>query len=79
VQTLAQQDVPLEFLMNHLRLKQGFTLAAYQQATGLAPESLQPGLAECLQQGLIGFNGTDYACTGQGWLFLDTVLQKFLP
>lgn len=78
VQTIAQAELPLEFLMNQLRLKQGFSMADYCLATGLPADTLQTGLTECLQQGLIADNGKGYACTDQGWLFLDTVLQKFL-
>lgn len=71
-------DLPLEFVMNHLRLKRGFTLAAYQSATGLAPDTLEPMLSTCLAQGLITYQEHHYTCTAQGWNFLDSILEKFL-
>jgi oxygen-independent coproporphyrinogen-3 oxidase len=77
-QAIMLADLPLEFLMNHLRLKQGFSLATYQQATSLGGESLEPGLSECLQQGLMVVDDGRYVCSEQGWLFLDSVLAKFL-
>ena len=43
---IAVAELPLEFIMNHLRLKQGFTLEAYQAATGLAVATLEPALSD---------------------------------
>ncbi|MFZ2171044.1 MAG: radical SAM family heme chaperone HemW [Methylococcaceae bacterium] len=76
---IAEADLPLEFLMNHLRLKQGFTVETYQATTGLAIDTLEPGLSACLQHGLIIQQGTHYFCSEQGWNFLDNVLEKFIP
>ncbi|MDD5274831.1 MAG: radical SAM family heme chaperone HemW [Methylovulum sp.] len=75
---ISGNDLPLEFVMNHLRLKRGFTLAAYQSATGLTPDTLEPMLSACLAQGLIIYQEHHYACTAQGWNFLDSILEKFL-
>ncbi len=72
-------DLPLEFLMNHLRLKQGFTTSHYENITGLSAKTLQPALSECVQTGLLIQNENHYVCTKLGWNFLDNVLQKFLP
>ncbi|MDO8940669.1 MAG: radical SAM family heme chaperone HemW [Methylicorpusculum sp.] len=68
----------LEFLMNQLRLKKGFTLSHYERMTGLSAESLQPALAECLSLGLISHEETIYKCSEKGWNFLDSVLEKFI-
>ncbi|MBT9098170.1 radical SAM family heme chaperone HemW [Methylovulum psychrotolerans] len=75
---IARADLPLEFVMNQLRLRDGFSLAHYRQVTGLADASLEPGLSDCLAQGLMVCQDGVYRCTPQGWDFLDTVLQKFL-
>ena len=72
-------DLPLEFIMNHLRLKQGFTLETYQSTTGLASTTLEPALSACLQQGLISYQDNHYSCSEQGWNFMDNVLEKFMP
>lgn len=71
-------QLPLEFAMNHFRLKQGFTEEHYRNVTGLDLESLQPGLAECVAQGLVEMVGDHYRCSRQGWNFLDTILEKFI-
>ncbi len=75
---ISGDDLPLEFVMNHLRLKRGFTLGAYQAATGLAPDTLEPILSACLGQGLVTYQDLHYACSEQGWDFLDSILEKFV-
>ena len=72
-------DLPLEFIMNHLRLKQGFTLETYQSTTGLAITTLEPALSTCLKQELIIYQDNHYYCSEQGWNFMDNVLEKFMP
>ena len=76
---IAVAELPLEFIMNHLRLKQGFTAASYQATTGLAMTTLEPALSECLQQGLLIHQDGRYYCSEQGWNFMDNVLEKFMP
>jgi oxygen-independent coproporphyrinogen-3 oxidase len=75
---IAVTDLPLEFIMNHLRLKQGFTLEAYQAATGLAVATLEPALSACVQQNLLIRQHNHYYCSEQGWNFLDNILEKFI-
>ncbi len=72
-------DVPLEFLMNQLRLKQGFNLSHYSLITGLGSTTLEPALSECVKTGLLVKYKNVYRCTDHGWNFLDDILQKFLP
>ena len=72
-------ELPLEFVMNHLRLKQGFTAATYQATTGLAMATLEPALSKCLQQGLLIHQDGRYYCSEQGWNFMDNILEKFMP
>jgi putative oxygen-independent coproporphyrinogen III oxidase len=75
---IAVSELPLEFIMNHLRLKQGFTLEAYQAATGLAPATLEPALSACVKQNLLTRQNNHYYCSEQGWNFLDNILEKFI-
>jgi oxygen-independent coproporphyrinogen-3 oxidase len=76
---IAVAELPLEFIMNHLRLKQGFTLEAYQAVTGLASTTLEPALSDCLKQNLLAWQNDRYVCSEQGWNFLDNILEKFIP
>jgi len=77
-EAIAVAELPLEFIMNHLRLKQGFTLETYQAATGLAVETLEPALSDCVKQNLLVQQNNHYYCSEQGWNFLDNILEKFI-
>jgi oxygen-independent coproporphyrinogen-3 oxidase len=71
-------ELPLEFLMNQLRLKTGFSLSHYENATGLNCKTLEPALTKCVQAGLILAESENYRCSETGWNFLDSVLQEFI-
>jgi putative oxygen-independent coproporphyrinogen III oxidase len=71
-------ELPLEFVMNHLRLKQGFSLQDYQTATGLGLDTLEPALSDCVQQNLLVRQHNHYYCSERGWNFLDNILEKFI-
>ena len=72
-------ELPLEFIMNQLRLKQGFTAENYFASTGLSIFTLEPALSESLQQGLLINQDDSYFCSEQGWNFMDNILEKFMP
>jgi len=78
MQAIDRQELPLEFVMNRLRLKQGFTLDAFTETTGLAPAALEPGLSGNCRQNLLIRQDNRYFCSEIGWDFLDTVLQNFI-
>lgn len=71
-------EIPLEYLMNQLRLKQGFTAEQYQLATGLSLSTLEPALTECIAQQLLQFQNNYFRCSEKGWDLLDSVLEKFI-
>lgn len=71
-------QLPLEFLLNALRLRQGFTRAQFEQRTGL-PFSLITKQVESLQQRqLLHWHGSHLRATDTGYLFLNTVLEAFV-
>ncbi len=76
---ISLSQLPLEFVMNHLRLKTGFNLSDYTGLTGLAQNSLQPALRQCIEQGLLIQQQQQLFCSEQGWDFLDEILEKFIP
>lgn len=75
---VARQDLPLEFLMNHLRLREGFAAATFGERTGLPGEALEPGLSACIEAGLLERQDDIIRCTDTGWNFLDNVLERFV-
>lgn len=78
IETIAVEQLPLEFLMNHLRLREGFCLDDYRALTGLVPDTLQPALTRCLQRGLLVEQQQQISCSEKGWDFLDLILEKFI-
>jgi putative oxygen-independent coproporphyrinogen III oxidase len=77
-QAITIDELPLEFIMNQLRLRRGFTLDNYKAMTGLYGSALEPALSNCEKQGLIKLENGYYACTDTGWNFLDSVLGNFI-
>ena len=78
IESIAVDELPLEFIMNHLRLKQGFSIDTYQARTGLTISTLEPGLSACIKEGLLIKQDNHYYCSEQGWNFMDNVLEKFM-
>lgn len=78
VEAIQPAHLPLEFVMNHLRLRDGFHLNDFQKLTGLNCASLEPGLSDNLAEKLLINQQQQIFCTQKGWDFLDVVLGKFL-
>jgi oxygen-independent coproporphyrinogen-3 oxidase len=78
-QTVPPTDLSGEFMLNALRLNDGFDLARFTAATGLAPAALQPALRQFLGQGLLEMEGERVKASALGRRFLDTVVAGFFP
>jgi len=76
---VAREDLPFEFMLNALRLKEGFALTDFMERTGLALTSIQKGLKEAEQKGLIGRDWTRVWPTARGLDFLSDLQALFLP
>jgi coproporphyrinogen III oxidase-like Fe-S oxidoreductase len=50
---VARADLPFEFMLNALRLKDGFALQQFSERTGLPVTAIQRGLDEAEAKGLI--------------------------
>ncbi len=72
-------ELALEFLMNHLRLKAGFSVADFITKTGLPFSSIEATLGKLMQQDLILKKAQQYQCSEKGWNFLDDILEQFIP
>jgi oxygen-independent coproporphyrinogen-3 oxidase len=71
-------ELPIEFLMNALRLREGFTKSQFEGVTGL-PFSLLGKQVESLQhQGLLSIAGERISTTERGYQLLNSVLEAFL-
>jgi len=75
---VSRLELPFEFMLNALRLKDGFNLSDYTERTGLAITSLQKGLALAEQKGLVGRDFSSVWPTALGFDFLSDLQSLFL-
>lgn len=76
---IARADLPFEFMLNALRLKEGFELASFTERTGLPLTAIARGLAEAESRGLLQRDFTHAGPTARGFDFLNDLQQLFLP
>jgi len=77
---VGSEDLLFEFMLNNLRLKDGFSLTAFTRLTHLPATKALPGLVRAEQQGLISQTDEDWWCpTDHGWRFLNDLQAYFLP
>jgi oxygen-independent coproporphyrinogen-3 oxidase len=72
------QDLPFEFMMNALRLNDGFAPALYAERTGLTLAGIEAQLDEAQRRGLLDVGVERIAPTGRGRRFLNDLLEIFL-
>jgi oxygen-independent coproporphyrinogen-3 oxidase len=76
--TVATADLPFEFMLNALRLKEGFSNHLFSERTGL-PISLVSGpLQQAIERGLIESDPLRVVPTAKGRLFQNDLLEMFL-
>jgi oxygen-independent coproporphyrinogen-3 oxidase len=76
---LERSDLVFEFMMNALRLPQGFAVAAFQERTGVPISAAERGLAQAESRGLIRRDHERVQPTERGQRFLNDLLEIFLP
>ncbi|WP_448550392.1 radical SAM family heme chaperone HemW [Thalassotalea fusca] len=72
------QELPFEFMMNQLRLRQSFSLSHFTQRTGLNDTIILPTLQQAERKGLLESNGETWQVTVQGHRYLNDLLEMFL-
>lgn len=75
---VATEDLPFEFLMNALRLNQGFDPALFAQRTGLPLLLVRNELERAVREGLLIQEPERIAPSDKGRRFLNTLLERFL-
>jgi oxygen-independent coproporphyrinogen-3 oxidase len=76
---VARRDLPFEFMMNALRLADGFPVAMFAERTGLQINAAERGLAAAEAKGLIERNTERIRPTPLGRRYLNDLLLLFLP
>lgn len=75
----SDQELIFEFMLNALRLREGFTLELFSRRTGLDPDTILPRLASARQQGLMETWGLDgWRPSDLGFRFLNDLQLQFL-
>ena len=74
---ISKEDLALEFMMNALRLNQGFTGQLFECRTGLDFCIVESAIDELQSKGLMMQHNDHYQTTAKGRLFLNDVIARF--
>jgi oxygen-independent coproporphyrinogen-3 oxidase len=75
---VARDQLPFEFMLNALRLREGFALSLFTERTGLPITPIEKPLREAEQRGLIERDFAHVKPTQRGFDFLSDLQQLFL-
>lgn len=73
------QELPLEFMMNALRLKNGVDQSLFFSTTGLLLSQLEEVIVQAESQKLLKRDKNRIQPTSHGYQFLNELLQLFMP
>ncbi|MEP2301937.1 MAG: radical SAM family heme chaperone HemW, partial [Kangiellaceae bacterium] len=77
--TVTNQELPLEFMMNAMRLKQGVSLNSFSPRTGIPVNQIEKSIERCQQRGLVELEQNIIKPTSTGYVFLNEILNEFMP
>ena len=75
---VARRDLPFEYMMNALRLREGFAMADFSARTGLPPSAVHAALQAAQAKGLLQIEGEHVQPTARGFDFLSDLQAMFL-
>jgi oxygen-independent coproporphyrinogen-3 oxidase len=75
---VARNELAFEFMLNALRLRNGFSLREFTERTGLGVNAIESGLREAESKGLIERDFARVRPTERGFDFLSDLQQLFL-
>ena len=76
---VSRKDLPFEFMLNALRLKEGFSLQAFSDRTGLPLSSIESPMQQAQAKGWLTLEAGFAQPTAQGFDFLSDLQALFLP
>jgi oxygen-independent coproporphyrinogen-3 oxidase len=74
---LITDELPLEFIMNALRLTDGFSNDLFSNRTGLEPQIIKPTIDNLCDRKLLSQNNNHIKTTDLGYRFLNEILAEF--
>lgn len=77
-QSVSAEALPFEFMMNALRLHEGFTPPTFESRTSLPLSRIMPQLKAAEAKGLLSLSPERIAPTERGRRFLNVLLEGFL-
>ncbi|NKF50040.1 radical SAM family heme chaperone HemW [Shewanella sp. WXL01] len=77
-QYVDKDELAIEYLMNRLRLIEPILKSEFEQRTGLAANSLDEGMKQAKERGLIEETEHHWQLTAKGQMFVNEVLSLFL-
>ena len=72
------KDLPFEFMLNALRLKDGVATNTFSERTGLPLSTISKALGQASKQGLLDENPSKLKATDQGLRYLNNLQELFL-
>jgi oxygen-independent coproporphyrinogen-3 oxidase len=79
-QAVARADLPFEYMLNALRLVDGFSVQGFEDRTGLDFDAVEPRILQAVTQGMLEERPRrTWRATPLGWRFLNDVIAAFLP
>lgn len=76
-ETISDNEIIYEFMLNALRLKSGFSLNLFEQRTGFSRNTILPKIKELEQQGLLNLSNDQALTTEKGFNYLNNVINYF--
>ena len=76
--SVPKNELAIEFMMNHLRLKKAFSFSYFEAMTGLSPDTIAKPVALAKAKGLLSVEGDCLSPTPMGLRYLNNLLQIFL-
>jgi len=77
-QDVRRADLPFEYMLNALRLRDGFDLQAFRDRTGLPLSTIEKALAQAQAKGLVTRDAVHVRPTVKGFDFLSDLQSIFL-
>lgn len=78
-QVLVDEDICFEFMLNALRLREGFSERDFSLYTGISFEQVKAPLMRARSYGWLDYDNHRIAPTEQGLRFLNEMLELFVP